>query len=65
MRYPHLSFESAFPMRFEALTRPDREKLAGADLIVTKDPLLRAAATRKSCLQAAYSPGDRGIFFTL
>ncbi|WPG36217.1 ThiF family adenylyltransferase [Variovorax sp. EBFNA2] len=35
MRYPHLSFESAFPVRFEELTRPDREKLAGADLIVT------------------------------
>lgn len=34
-RYPHLSFESAFQSRFEKLTRPDREKLADADLIVT------------------------------
>lgn len=34
-RYPHLSFETAFPTRFDELTRLDREKLAGADLIVT------------------------------
>lgn len=34
-RYPHLCFDAAFQTRFEELTRPDREKLAGADLIVT------------------------------
>lgn len=34
-RYPHLSFETAFQTRFEELTHPDREKLAGADLILT------------------------------
>ncbi|OSZ76014.1 hypothetical protein CAP37_11840 [Hydrogenophaga sp. IBVHS1] len=34
-RYPHLCFESAFQTRFEDLTRSDREKLAGTDLIVT------------------------------
>jgi len=34
-RYPHLNFEAAFKTRFEQLTRPDREMLATADLIVT------------------------------